>query len=471
MIMTLAAVTALALGSGFAAVAFTFGRLQRAQLDTELLAVARDEAREAPGNGLSFSSRPGPAASDIGAMSEYGVIFDETGAVITATAPFDRIPPPARARTASSGTFFDFKAGDAHLRGVVVDIPGHAGKRMLIAASQDDLDGDEAFLFRAMVLAFALAVLSSAMIGGWRANVLTADHAAIASVVRRVAAGDLSARLAISTKDVQMAQLARDVNDMVTQINTLVGAQSRFLAHAAHELRSPLTKLYGELQQALRKPRDAEGYRRGIAEALEATRRLNHLADDLLALARAKPVGVEGAAVDERVAVASIVESAVELVQEEARARNVRIDVIGGNEAVRGRASDLARMVRNLVENAVEHSPSDSHVSVKWQIRARSGATPRDGEQGINADGDALEISVRDAGDGVPEAERDKIFEPFFRGPRPRKTHRPGTGLGLGIAREIARAHGGDLVVDAPSEGDPRRGATFRATIAKLAGS
>src|SRR5206468_1429548 len=223
-----------------------------------------------------------------------------------------------------------------------------------------------------------------------------------------------------------------------------MAAQKRFIAHAAHELRSPLTKLYGELQLALRKERGAGEYRRAIEEAEGATRQLKHLAADLLTLARAQ--GAEENGVAEASPVEKLVSDAVTLVAASGEALDpvlpaTRIDQRGDACSVHGRAADLVRLLRNLLENAAAHSPPEGRVVVDWSERAEH-----------------VEIRVSDEGEGVPENLRDRIFEPFFRGPGAGRAR--GTGLGLGIAREIARAHGGDVVLE-----DGEGGATFLVTL------
>jgi len=95
--------------------------------------------------------------------------------------------------------------------------------------------------------------------------------------------------------DLPMARLAADVNDMVAQLGAVVETEQRFVAQAAHELRSPLTTLYGELSFALHRARNAEAYRDAIREALDSTRRLKLLTEDLLALARGAVEGATGA--------------------------------------------------------------------------------------------------------------------------------------------------------------------------------
>jgi two-component system OmpR family sensor kinase len=214
---------------------------------------------------------------------------------------------------------------------------------------------------------------------------------------------------------------------MIVQLSALMSAQQRFIAHAAHELRSPLAALYGELQQALRKSRDQESYKATIQQALLSARRLNQLADDLLTLAR--PRNAEHSV--ESVSVTNVVSQAIELVRARAEERNVRVQTKIAAEHVCGRARDLERMLRNLLENAVEHSPAGDVVHVL-----------------VSHADDVLQFAVEDRGPGISADECERIFEPFYRARMPTGSAGRGAGLGLAIAREIARAHGGDVHVE-----------------------
>lgn len=441
MIATVTAVTAIALGAAFAAVSVVFMHAQREDLDTRLLHVARAEARELPAQGFSFSAGPGPAESDVGPMLMAGVLY-EGARVLATTPPFDREAPSADIQRRPDRECFDFPFEGQHFRGVFLPLPNHPEKRLLISESREELDGDERFLVRAMLTAFLLAVAWAAAVASWRASDLTREQHGIAEMVRRFAEGELEARVRFESRDSETAQLVSDINDMADKIAALVATQRRFVANAAHELRSPLTRLYGELQLAARKERSAAEYKEAIGQALEATRQLKALADDLLTLARHasdEPAGVSPEAVKpaaEQVAVADVVKHALELIP---RTERGRVRTSGDACVVRGRPADLARMLRNLVENALTYSRAASEVAVRW----------------ARVDG-GVEIEVSDVGEGVPESLRGKIFEPFVRASRAGS----GTGLGLGIAREIARAHEGDIALTRV-EG----GATFVITL------
>src|SRR5690606_5548696 len=125
----------------------------------------------------------------------------------------------------------------------------------------------------------------------------------------------------------------------------LVASHRRFVSDAAHELRSPLTALRGEIELSLRRPRDADAYREALALALERTMELSALVDDLLALARARARSNE----HPRAAVAAAIDRASSLVRPQGEPRGVRVDVVGTADVDAAIAQrDLERVVRNL---------------------------------------------------------------------------------------------------------------------------
>jgi two-component system heavy metal sensor histidine kinase CusS len=193
----------------------------------------------------------------------------------------------------------------------------------------------------------------------------------------------------------------------------------------------------GELQQTLRKPRDAEGYRAGAERALRGAERLRALAEDLLTLVR--PTRDEEVVESE---LNRLIGGAVGPLEGLAAERGVRVLVGSASSAlkVRGHARDLERMFRNLVENGVRHASG----IVELSTRTAAGR---------------FEVNIQDDGAGVADSDRDRIFEPFYRAPQARASALGGSGLGLAIAREIARAHDGDVTL-APKP-TPTGGACF----------
>lgn len=406
--------TLLTLGGAFLAVYFTVTRRDLRQLDHVVREAAAADARLVGSRGLAAT--PAPTSSHGVSLTRYEVLFRD-GRPITATPTFAR-QPPERRTLPPGGCCFDIRA-NVLLRAALAPVPGQPGAELLVGLPRTDLDSDMALLRRTMLLVFGVTVAWTVLLAGFIVLRLTRGQGRITSVARQVAGGDLTARVGMLTASAEVAQLGRDIDEMIERLAVLVASQRQFIAHAAHELRSPLTTLYGELSLAVRRDREAADYRRTIEEALDSTRRLKSLAEDLLALARI------GAA-----APADVGRHTVPALLVEARAAlgaGAGIDVLGSCRDVAGNAADLARLLRNLLENALRHSPEGVPVSVE-----------------LADQGQLVTITVTNQGPGVAEAERERIFDPFYRAPDgvPRDG---GTGLGLSIARAIARAHGGEV--------------------------
>jgi len=426
-VVAISAITLVTLGGAFAAVSISVNSSQQRQLDLALAHEAREEAAEAAvlgGDELAISDRPGPAANDVGPLTKYAALYGPDGTIVAQTASWQGRPPALAELPAVGASSFDLWSGEEHLRGSHVKIPAHPGVTLLLAAPRSDLDGDARFLMRAMAAVFGIAVLWTMLVAVAVVRRLTHGHQRIAGVARRVAAGDLDARIRMRSGDPEVVQLAQDLDTMIGRLGLLIGSQQRFIANAAHERRSPLTTLYGELSHALRRSRDVTEYERVIHEALAATQRLRHLTEDLLEVTRVGAIDMATQQVDLR----ELGEEAAALVAVEAEERGVRVEWDGPGLRVLGHGNDLVRLLRNLLENAVRHSPEGGQVTVRCQDR-----------------GQVVEISVCDAGPGLAEIDRERIFEAFYRGARERATNDGGTGLGLTIAQEIARAHGGEL--------------------------
>jgi two-component system OmpR family sensor kinase len=430
---TVAALSLATLGGSFFAVYRANNRVQERQLDDALLREAREEANEAAtsgGDDLKISARPGPQANDVGPLTKYAAIFAANDRVLDATESFRGAVPRGLVQPLSQP--FDLWHGKEHLRAVFVPIPGAQHTTLLLAAPRSDLDGDEAFLGRAMLSVFAFAFGWVVLVSTWVVRRFTRGHEAVAEVARKVAAGDLDARVRLPGRDDEVTQLGRDVNQMIARLSALLGNHQVFIAHAAHELRSPLTALYGELSHAVRKSRSAEEYKQAIDEALDATKRLMALAEDLLALARLADQDLEHEA---QVELLPLLQRAVKALAADAQQRQVQIEIEGQLGAVSGRPLDLERLLRNLLENALRHAPQGSPVRVTL------------------ASGREQVVRVGNRGGPIPEPDRERIFEPFWRGAYASAEGHPGAGLGLAIARQIAVGHGGQLTLAAP-EGD-----------------
>jgi two-component system OmpR family sensor kinase len=226
--------------------------------------------------------------------------------------------------------------------------------------------------------------------------------------------------------------LARVVNDLLDRLQRAFAQQQRFVADASHELRTPTAILRTEADVTLsREHRSEEEYRASIGVMRDAVRRLTRIVDDLFLLARADsghlPLRREPIYLEE------LVHDVTRSVRSVAESRSVRVDLRNVVEApFVGDADLLGRVLLNLLDNAIKHSPSGASVDVEM---AR-----RDGH---------YEILIADAGPGIPPEAQDRVFERFFRADvaraRNESSTTSGAGLGLAIARRIAELHSGQL--------------------------
>lgn len=228
--------------------------------------------------------------------------------------------------------------------------------------------------------------------------------------VESLGAGDLTARVKVEGKD-EVAGVAASFNRAAERIEDLVKAHKMLLANASHELRTPLTRLRMSVELLKEK---ADPARR--AELEQDIAELNHLIDEILLSSRLDAM--------QRLDTLEDVDL-LALAAEEA-AHYDAATVTGQPTTVRGDARLLRRLLRNLLENANRHGAPPVEVTV--------------GTEGANA-----RLTVTDHGPGVAEADRDHIFEPFFRST---SGTAQGTGLGLALVRQIAHRHGGEATVE-----------------------
>ena len=224
--------------------------------------------------------------------------------------------------------------------------------------------------------------------------------------VESLGAGELKARGVVEGRD-EVARLATSFNRAATRIEQLVNSHKSLLANTSHELRTPLARirLAVELMKNSVDGERTKGLEQDIAE-------LDRLVDEILLASRLDSVApIERDELD-----------LLALAAEEC-ARYDETQLEGSVTPLRGDARLLRRLLRNLLENARRHGDPPTGVR-------------------IAADAATATLTVQDAGPGVPAAELEKVFEPFYRPPRSRNA--AGTGLGLALVRQIARRHGGD---------------------------
>jgi two-component system OmpR family sensor kinase len=312
-------------------------------------------------------------------------------------APF---PPPPRLRR-----------GGWHRGGTFV-IPLESGRYLGVRERTPGHNTGALFL---QVLGVVAAVMAAGLYPLSRGITRRLEH--LADGARRWGSGELGHRVPVEGKD-EVAALAARFNQAAAAIETMVEQQRQMLANASHELRSPLARLRLAFELAAEEA-DPERRRRLAEKAHEDIVELDALVEDVLLTARAQP-GVPRRPLEDL-----DLEPVVR-----AEADRVGAAVVGGPAPLRGDRAMLRHLVRNLLSNARVHAGGED---VRALIEERAGG---------------LVLAVEDRGPGVPEAEREKIFAPFYRPAGPRR--RPaaagdGVGLGLALVRQIARYHGGDV--------------------------
>jgi len=244
--------------------------------------------------------------------------------------------------------------------------------------------------------------------------------APIERLAREVRTRDARSLAAVPTAGLpdEIAPLASALNALLARLSSSLDSQRAFVADAAHELRSPLTALKLQLE-LLRRADDAETREAARIAIGEGIGRASRLVEQLLALARSEPDAVLPV---ERVDLAAVARQAIDDTTPFADSRSVSIALIAhGGACVKGDPVALNLLVRNLVDNAVRYSPTASRVEVR--VRQQSGE---------------VVLEVDDAGPGIPDAERERVFDRFYRRA---DAAGAGSGLGLAIVRSVASAH------------------------------
>jgi two-component system phosphate regulon sensor histidine kinase PhoR len=218
----------------------------------------------------------------------------------------------------------------------------------------------------------------------------------------------------------------------ITELRRLERVRRDFVANVSHEFKTPLTAIQGFAETLLGGALDDKANRTHFVEIIrEHARRLARLTDDLLKLSRIEAGRLE---LEMRpIRVEALVNGCVETARFKAEAKGLRINVHlpEGIPPVRGDGAQLGEVLQNLLDNALQYTPSGGQIDVS-----------------ASANGEGITFTVADTGIGIPESELERIFERFYRVDAARSREAGGTGLGLAIARHIVEAHGGRIWVE-----------------------
>jgi signal transduction histidine kinase len=418
------------------------------------LSAGRDEAAKTRVRDLAALARTNALPPTLTVTQEdFAQVVDAAGQVVAASenvrgrapvatfVPGEGEPEVRRLRAVADGQDLE----DFRVWAVRTEAP--EGPRTIYVGVNLESVRETTGVVRATLLAGLPPLLALLSVGTW----LVVGRAlrpveAIRAEVSDISGHDLSRRVPVPPAIDELGRLARTMNEMLDRLQAASERERRFIADAAHELQSPLAAFRAHLEVAQAHP-DRDNWQPTVAELLAGSRDLERLVRDLLFLARsdatadataagAAAVGAVRGAGRRRTAVPVDFDDVV--LDEAARVRaggRIRVDTSRVSAApVSGSRDELTRLARNLLENAERHAATTVRVE-------------------LATDDGHVRLVVADDGPGVPEADRERIFDRFARLDDARSRASGGTGLGLAIVKDIAEHHGGTVRLDGSAGG------------------
>jgi two-component system OmpR family sensor kinase len=407
-----------------------FARQQFSALDAALLEETENAADQIQRGGTSSAAGilqrlsletdigPGRRARIVTAHGEVGNFGD----VHTIPPPFDPALPTHPAIIANPAFRF-----------AVVPMLYNGEIAYLQSGVQAGLVDESVYSLRNLLLLMVPIVLILCVGGGY----LLAGRAlrpieSVTAELDAIGPTNLSSRLTVPPVADEVARLTQEINSLLERLERASATERRFASDAAHELRTPLSVLRTGLEVALARDRSPDENRAALGAAHREALSLCRIADELLMLSRLNgEVMVDRRRLNLRALLSEIAGTVGPLAQ----AREIKLTLNAPEDAfVNGNEGHLRRLIVNLLDNALKFTPAGGSIDV-----------------GLKSDANRAIIRVADTGEGIHPAELPHIFDRFFRGAG---SAGEGSGLGLSLCREIARAHGGEIAAaNLPSGG------------------
>ena len=334
--------------------------------------------------------------------------------------PFRPVPPP----------FVTENTAKASWRIGAVKFPN---SQVAIAVSLQAVNQEMASISNIFLVSIPIALLMVA-VGAWLISggaLRPIDQ--LTGVIQQVTVKGLDQRIPVGTTDVEFVELIQVFNQMLSRLERSFTQASRFSADAAHELKTPLTILQGELERTLQQVDPGSEVQQRLSNLLDEVRRLSGIMRKLLllSLADAGQMSLYLVEVDMSQLLMEMVED-VELLAPHLSVKND----IPPKLKVQGDRDLLMQVLQNLVSNAIKYNLANGWIDISAKATQKT-----------------LHITIANASKEIPKSDRDRLFERFYRGDPARTRQVEGIGLGLSLAREIARAHRGDLTLNSTSDG------------------
>lgn len=319
---------------------------------------------------------------------------------------------------------------------------GGVQRRMNAEIHQETVDVFRTTVFQALLIAALAATIAALAASLFVSRRISTPINQIAEAARRIAGGRYDARVDVDDP-AELAELGHNLNTLAAALEETESRRVALIGDVAHEIRTPLTTLNGNLEGIL------DGVIEPTPELLEQllaeTGRLARLVDDLQELSRVEagaiPLRIDAVRLDQ---IADALASRMRQAFEE-RGVGLRVALPASLPAARADADRLVQVLTNLLSNALRHTPAGGEVTI---------AAARAGER--------VEVSVRDTGAGIAAEHLPHVFERFYRADAARARAAGGSGVGLTIARALVEAQGGSIRAESPG---PGRGSTFTISL------
>ncbi|TPG21693.1 sensor histidine kinase [Sphingomonas koreensis] len=394
----------------------------RRQQDSGLIAETRDLGASYREEGLTDLAEAIHAREQSSATNGFGyALFDRAERRVVGA-----LTTPRPAVGFGSITFIDPREGPDVARALATDLPG--GYRLVVAQDSEDVERLDRTILSLFGVAFGLIVLLGVAAALLLGSYLRRRLERLSAPARAIVGGDLDRRMPVGAGHDEFDQLALALNAMLDRIAQLLENLRQVSSDVAHDLRTPLARLRGQLEAALDGPREGAAYRSGLKRAIVQS-------DDLLRLFAAilRISEVEGGAVKRTFARVDLTDLTADLCDSFAPAvadggSTLTCEAAPGL-ALNGDRELIAQALINLLENAQHHTPPGTHISVA-----------------ATAEAGAVRLSVADDGPGVAPDDRERITRRFTRLDSSRGT--PGHGLGLNLVVAVAHVHDGTVTID-----------------------
>jgi heavy metal sensor kinase len=356
----------------------------------------------------------------------YFVVWRRDGQVLKAA------PASAAANLPATPVALESVAGDLRLRqrGQLREALKRGPQATIILVGKPiarELNEQSSFGWR--LAGSGCLALAAGLAGGWViSRGIVRPIARISDTAAAISATNLSGRIESAHLDSELTGLARVLNDMFSRLQDEFSRQTRFTADASHELRTPVALLHSQIELALKRRRTPEEYREALETCLRASTRLRSLLDGLITLARADAGKL--ALAFQPVDLVALADEVTARHRGDSDHAHVALltTLPGAPVEVKGDPTSLARMLDNLLTNAIRHTPDGGRIEIS-----------------LTADQQQAILAVADSGCGIPEPDLPHIFERFYRVDKARSRSSGGSGLGLAICQSIVEAHSGTI--------------------------